>query len=199
MSLSIAHIYSKILEVSEKSYYRWKSKDHTILVNLLEKYFTKEELEEYLKNGKIEKLELVKSLSIEELENKLANVGNYERDQRVQEIVRLFKIYSFNEISNTFLATLIEQYNNYSIGIDTTLINKLQNITNYLNFLEEFLNILEDMKLEKDSTYNEVNNNIFKEFNKEIGFDFSVYDIKPIKYLITRYYVYNTLHEIDQK
>ncbi len=50
-----AEIYSKILEVSEKSYYRWKSKDHTIYWILL-KIFLDQELEEFLETEKLENL-----------------------------------------------------------------------------------------------------------------------------------------------
>ncbi|RLA82770.1 MAG: hypothetical protein DRG78_06285 [Epsilonproteobacteria bacterium] len=60
MNISVAHVYSKILETSEKSYYRWKSKDHTILVKLLEKYFSKEDLGEFLDTNKITKMESMK-------------------------------------------------------------------------------------------------------------------------------------------
>ncbi|WP_152059383.1 hypothetical protein, partial [Aliarcobacter butzleri] len=52
-----AEIYSKILEVSEKSYYRWKSKDHPVLINLIEKYFSDDDLEEFFSTGKIKKFE----------------------------------------------------------------------------------------------------------------------------------------------
>ena len=40
-----AQIYSKLLNVSEKSYYRWKAKDHSFLIKLLEKYFLVEVIE----------------------------------------------------------------------------------------------------------------------------------------------------------
>lgn len=52
-----AEIFSKILEVSEKSYYRWKSKDHKILISLIEKYFSDAELEEFILTGRINRLE----------------------------------------------------------------------------------------------------------------------------------------------
>lgn len=52
-----AEIYSKILEISEKSYYRWKSKDHPILINLIERYFSDDELEEFFRTTKIKKFE----------------------------------------------------------------------------------------------------------------------------------------------
>lgn len=51
---------SKLLEISEKSYYVWKKKTHTKLINLIEVNFSKEELDEYLKSGKISKFELLK-------------------------------------------------------------------------------------------------------------------------------------------
>lgn len=55
-----AEIFSKILEVSEKSYYRWKSKDHIVLINLIEKYFSDKELEEFIWRGEISKFERLK-------------------------------------------------------------------------------------------------------------------------------------------
>ena len=66
-------IMSKILETSENSYFRWKKKDHVILVNLLEKYFTKEDLKEFLVAGKITKFENLKLIEMIEvqLEHKL--------------------------------------------------------------------------------------------------------------------------------
>ncbi|ABB44909.1 hypothetical protein Suden_1632 [Sulfurimonas denitrificans DSM 1251] len=59
---SYATIFSQILEISEKSFYRWKNKDHVVLVTLLEKYFTKEDLEEFFESGKIERLDFFKKL-----------------------------------------------------------------------------------------------------------------------------------------
>jgi len=53
-------IFSQLLEISEKSFYRWRSKDHIKLLSLLEKYFNEDDIEEFLETGKIVKLELVK-------------------------------------------------------------------------------------------------------------------------------------------
>lgn len=50
---------AELLEISEKSVYRWKTKDHIKLMLLLDKYFTKEDLEEFLKYGVVEKLEIM--------------------------------------------------------------------------------------------------------------------------------------------
>ncbi len=48
---------SELLEISENSYFRWKKKDHVRLINLIERYFKKEDLEEYLETDKINKSE----------------------------------------------------------------------------------------------------------------------------------------------
>jgi len=48
-----SQIYSSLLEVSEKSYYRWKSKDHAILVNLLEQCFSDNELKHFLETKEV--------------------------------------------------------------------------------------------------------------------------------------------------
>lgn len=48
-------IVCQILGISQGSYYRWKQERPVI--NLLEKYFSQEDLEEYLNTGRIEKFE----------------------------------------------------------------------------------------------------------------------------------------------
>ena len=48
-------IVCQILGISQGSYYRWKQE--RLVINLLEKYCTKEDLEEYLDTGRIEKFE----------------------------------------------------------------------------------------------------------------------------------------------
>lgn len=52
-----AQVFSELLEISEKSFYRWKNQDHRKLISLLEKYFTKEDIEEFLELGKVSKFE----------------------------------------------------------------------------------------------------------------------------------------------
>ena len=52
-----ANTFSKILEISEKSFYRWKSKDHRLLVSLIDTYFTEDDIKEFIKNGKINRFD----------------------------------------------------------------------------------------------------------------------------------------------
>lgn len=55
-------IYMNLFNVSINTYYNWKKEDRPI-INLLDKYFSKEDLEEFLKTGEITKLEKVKTTS----------------------------------------------------------------------------------------------------------------------------------------
>lgn len=48
-------VISKLLGISEKSFYRWK--EERLIFKLLEKYFTDKELDEFLKTEKIQKFE----------------------------------------------------------------------------------------------------------------------------------------------
>jgi hypothetical protein len=52
-----ANTFSKLLEVSEKSFYRWKSKDHKLLINLIDKYFNESDIKEFIENGKINRFD----------------------------------------------------------------------------------------------------------------------------------------------
>ncbi len=79
VKIKSAEIYSKILEVSENSYYRWKSKDHTVLMNLLEKYFSENDLQEFLETGKIQNQERLNELiEIEKKYNQIVKITNGE-------------------------------------------------------------------------------------------------------------------------
>ena len=57
-----------LFSASEGAYYKWKREKRPIIV-LLEKYHSKEELEEFLETGKIQKQELIKDLSLDDLTN----------------------------------------------------------------------------------------------------------------------------------
>jgi hypothetical protein len=55
---------SQLLEISEKSYYVWKKKTHTKLINLLESMYSKGDIDEYLMYGKISKFEILKDFEM---------------------------------------------------------------------------------------------------------------------------------------
>lgn len=58
-----SEIMAKILEISENSYFRWKKKDHVKLITLIEKYFTSDELKEFLDTNRILNFEKYKLYS----------------------------------------------------------------------------------------------------------------------------------------
>lgn len=64
--------YSKLLQNTVRTISNWKN-EHRPIINLLEKYFTKEDIEEFINIGKIEKLELIKNIDIEELKTLIKN------------------------------------------------------------------------------------------------------------------------------
>lgn len=64
------------------TYYRWK-KEKRPIVDLLEKYFSTEEIQEFLETEKIRKLELIKGFTVEELEELLFNKNNNSDEQLI--------------------------------------------------------------------------------------------------------------------
>lgn len=76
----------KILGVSKNSYWNYKNQNRPI-IPLLEKYFTKEELEEFLNTGEIQNLELIKGISSKQNQLNQELINRIERlEKRVVEL-----------------------------------------------------------------------------------------------------------------
>ncbi len=60
-------LYSTILGCSVSGFYKWK-KQNRLIISLLEKYFTKEDLEEFLERGEINRFESIEDLKKEQEE-----------------------------------------------------------------------------------------------------------------------------------
>ena len=60
-------LYGKILDISKATFYKYVKKGVPIM-SFLDRYFTREELEEFTSTGQIRKLELIKNMSYEELQ-----------------------------------------------------------------------------------------------------------------------------------
>lgn len=77
---------AKILDVTLKSVYNYQ-KENRPIISFLEKYFTKEELEEFLNTGKIEKLELIKGISLKQNQLNQELINRMERlEKKVKEL-----------------------------------------------------------------------------------------------------------------
>lgn len=72
-------IYMELFNISINTYYLWKKQGRPIIF-LLEKYFTKEDLEEFLETGKVEKLENADKYSsvIQSLSNIIYNFDYFQ-------------------------------------------------------------------------------------------------------------------------
>jgi len=132
------HMICKLLDISEVSYYRWK-KDR-LIIPFLEQYFTKDDLDEYIKTNKVKKLELIKDYTIEELEEKL-NQTIQNEDSLLIDFVK----------SN--IADKLNKYNLYDENIlirCANIYNKISNSITVKNAKELTLNIIESNYLEID-------------------------------------------------
>ncbi|WP_323585426.1 hypothetical protein [Aliarcobacter butzleri] len=91
----------RILDISTRSYSNF-NKQNKPIIKLLEKYFIKEELQEFLETGEIEKQEIVKDLSLSDLNslNKLKEQFVLDEIKRTEEKLEELKALRNNIIVN---------------------------------------------------------------------------------------------------
>lgn len=128
---------AKLLEISENSYFRWKKKDHKILIELIEKYFTNDELVEFLNTGKIEKLEILNSLLYScsyKFYDFYFNYLGAEKDTRGKTFVRsyflYFLIHTFSKSDNSSENKLLKDLEEFDSSFED-----IENIRSY--FIKE--------------------------------------------------------------
>lgn len=105
--MRIEFLMSKLFGYSTQTYFNWKKEmDKRPILLLIEKYFSKEELETFLRTNKIEKLELIKDYTFEELGDKLNN--QYNKDYMIKNLT--FKFLMFNrEVSLLLLRNILKE------------------------------------------------------------------------------------------
>ncbi len=145
--MSKAKFIADILEVSERTIFRWK-KENKLVTEILDKYFTDEDLEEFIKTRKINKFELCNDFSYI-----ISDKINY------YEMKFIFSIshYGLNFIemlNNLFDGKLHKQINNNIYN--ESLFFEISNDEDYL----KFLNYLFDTKFEY--FYNKLNEILIK-------------------------------------
>ena len=94
---------AKLLEISENSYFRWKKKDHVKLINLIEKYFTLEQLQEFIDTNRI--------LSFENKDY----IQTYFRNNNKMKYLEYFKDFNLSLKKSKLDLELIEFYFNFLI------------------------------------------------------------------------------------
>ena len=195
-----------ILDISKPSYYVWKRQGRPIF-NLLEFYFSKDDLQEFLDTGKIAKQELIRNYDFKDLEQKL-NEQNLNQN-RLNEIIKLFTIYDADTLKNALREALDK--NNISFGT----VEYLKQKRSKLEVIKKIENLLDDLHHEKQSSSrhissvpnieNDEKNKSYYEFEKavadlndKLGFDFSESDRVLVYNIISRYKVYSTLYDLDK-
>lgn len=112
---------SKMLNATRQSYYNWKGVKP--VVQFLEDYFTKEELEEYLSTNKIQKLELIKDYSTYELSRILDE--NKKNKEKVNKTILKMKLRQFNRISLLYLLYIFKKH------------QEIKNSTDLISFVDK--------------------------------------------------------------
>ncbi len=120
-------VYSEILSSSVQAVYKWIKEDRLIIKFLNQ--FKDEELQEFINNGYIKKLELIKNLSYEELEEKLT-VDT--KTDNINEVIIEHTLYPLREkMKNMTDGTALDWlYHYFSKKI---LIKVLENMSNEKN------------------------------------------------------------------
>lgn len=159
-------VITKLLSFgSQNTYYQWKKQNRPI-IKFLEKYFSKEELEEFLNTGKINKLENLNSYSfsswisflnkLELLDVKESSGYNYFAEFILHYILEGFEIGADekeywtgdNELrvfQNSFMKFLFTQFNS-SIDKDILLDANFGNIED-IRYLTTFINTFDESDL----------------------------------------------------
>ncbi|UXC30733.1 hypothetical protein N3114_12620 (plasmid) [Aliarcobacter butzleri] len=81
------NLVCNLFGIARRTYFHWKKDiNKNKSINLIEKYFTKEELEEFITNGKIEKQELIKDLSIDEIQKLIKDEHNQKILEQIENL-----------------------------------------------------------------------------------------------------------------
>lgn len=116
---------SKLFDFNSSTYYRWK-KEHRPIITLLEKYFTKEDLEEFLESGKIKKLEKTDFLKQHVIEkNRIKYLSSFMRGRHrfIDNKNVLFELFYFS-----FLLFLKQTKSFYSYDFKYLLQQHISNL-----------------------------------------------------------------------
>jgi len=186
----------ELFQFSSPTYYKWKKHENRPIFNLLDYAFSKSDLEEYVKTGKISKLD--------SLENII-----YTNHIRISEIIKLLSILDTDTLKNALIEALKEkdsyfqtvEYLNYK-RTKLEIIKKIRNLLDDLHsekqpnsrYVSGIPNLDKDNP--KNQSWYELEQTL-NDFNEKIGFDFNTEDRAIIDNIISRYRVYNTLYKLE--
>lgn len=97
-------IIESLYGFSEGTYYNWK-KEQRLILQLIDKYFSEDEVVEFIKTGKIKKFDMFKNLSKEEVEDMSASkdslplLEDFAHYSLNEKLIDFFKIFNISDIT----------------------------------------------------------------------------------------------------
>lgn len=145
-------VVCELLGISDKSYYRWR--EERKIFALLDKYFTKEYLQEFLETGKIDKFD-----KLEDFDTYIDRIY-YRWFEKYQSLV-------FRQILDFYLAQFGQNYileDEEGYLQDECIVAKYQKIESSLNMIELLVSFIVDVEFDEHiakiiEKYKEVDNN----------------------------------------
>ncbi len=104
----------EIMMISRSAYFKFKKENRPIIF-LLEKYFSKEDLDEFLKTKSIRKYDLIKNLSNEEISNieeskeSLFLLEDFAHYSLVNKLVKFFSFFDLPDFTKHFSKKILKQ------------------------------------------------------------------------------------------
>ena len=161
-------LISKLLGISEKSFYRWK--EERLIFKLLEKYFTDKELEEFLNTGKIKRFEIAQNNDyLLNKSIKLYKMVNFKLTPLARkfffEELKNLKSYKIEDVSNIIFYSIkdedLDSNRDYMNGISKIsirldLLKLFEKIDDFE--LEYFIKNLEEIKTQSNDSKVSSNN-----------------------------------------
>lgn len=129
------NIITELFGFAAPTYYRWK-KENRPIVNLLEKYFSDEELNEFLLTNKIERLEQINDFKLLKIESIKLYI-DFTQNINEQELELFLSICyqtqkDFKDISQYYIDLILDV--NFKKDIKVSILKKMQNISNHTLF-----------------------------------------------------------------
>lgn len=154
---------SKLFDFANSTIYKWK-KEKRLILDLFDKYFTDEDIEEFLNTGKIERLDIAQSNKyLINKSIKLYKMISYKLTPKAKSIffeeLKNLKSYKIEDVSNIIFYSIkdedLDSKHNYingttKISIRLDIFNLFQNIDEFE--LEYFIKNFEEIKLQSNNT-----------------------------------------------
>lgn len=159
--MSERDIFMQLFNISVNTYYLWKKQERPI-VKLLEKYFLKEELEEFLNTGKILKYENSKYIVDNFIEkNKVIYIDSFTKNYRYRSLASSHDI--FIDFYFNFLISLKDEEYIKEAGIQQILFTSMYKyLSQRLQNQIDFKKIEEKRLVYQDEEEEEIESHFFK-------------------------------------